>query len=162
MTELSTAKFFELRSEFQLAVLETLASAETELLMFDPSYADWQMNSTVMQKALITFLQAHTRATIKMVITDVNRINADYPRLARTLALQTHRVDVMITPDRHAQLDETMLIADRAHALRRPLASRTKGVLRRFDPEYVGAQRERFEELWNACSDRYSPTSLGL
>lgn len=162
MTELSTARFFELRSEFQQAVLDTIAGAETELLMYDPTFADWQMNSTAVQEALLAFLQGHSRASIKMVIGDVNRINADYPRMARTLALQAHRIDVMVTPDRYAQLDETMLIADRAHALRRPLASRTKGVVRRFDPDYVGAQRERFEELWNACSDRYSPTSLGL
>lgn len=156
------ARFFEHRSDFQSAALDAIGLAEAELLMFDPSYADWPANAPAFEDALEAFLARSTRAAIRMVITEVDRINRDYPRLARFLRRHVHRAECRATPEQYVGLSETMLIADRASALRRPVASRYNGVLRTLDMEYAGAQRDRFDELWEAAHERYTPTPLGL
>ncbi len=161
-TTASNVRFFEQRSDFQAALLDAIALAEAELLMFDPNYADWKINTPEFEAAFLAFLDRSTRASIRMVITEVDRINRDYPRLARVLRQHAHRIECKVTPETYAGLSETMLIADRASALRRPVATRNKGVLRILDMEYANAQRDRFEELWESCHERYSPTTLGL
>ncbi len=161
-SDLPQARFFEQRSEFQAALLEAIGRAEVELLMFDPTYADWQINAPAFEQALIDFFARSTRAALRMVITDVDRIHRDYPRLARVLSQHTHRADCRITPEPYSNLNESMLILDRASALRRPITTMNKGVLRLLDAEYANAQGDRFDELWEACHERYAPTTLGL
>jgi len=161
-TPLPQARFFEQRSEFQATLLEAIGCAETELLMFDPTYADWRINAPEFEEALIAFFGRSTRAALRMVITEAERLNRDYPRLVRVLRQYAHRADCRVTPEIHANLNETMLIVDRASALRRPITTRNNGVWRVLDPEYANAQHDRFEELWEACHERFSPTTLGL
>lgn len=156
------ARFYELRSEFQAALQEVLTCAEAELLLFDPTYADWPIETEVFEAALVAFVTRSPRAQLRMVITEVDRINRDYPRLARFLRDYSHRAECRVTPEPYAGLDETMLIADRTSAVRRPVTTRYRGVVRLLDPEYAGAQRERFEELWQDAHGRYAPTTLGL
>ena len=155
-------RFFEHRSDFRCAVLDAIGLAESELLMFDPTYLDWQANSPELAAALTAFLGRTTRAEIRMVITEIDRIHRDYPRLAEVLRVHAHRIQCRVTPETLADLNETMLVIDRASALRRPVASVARGVLRVLDAEYASTQVDRFNELWEACRDRYSPTTLGL
>lgn len=156
------ARFFDLRSTFRGALLETIALAETELLLFDPNYLDWPGNAVELEAALSKFLREGRRPKLSMVIDQNERLVRDYPRLADVLRTYAHCAECRQLPERYATLDETMVIADATSALRRPLASSFRGVMRVLDPDYASGQRERFMELWEASTDRFSPTSLGL
>jgi hypothetical protein len=156
------AYFFNLRSEFQVALLATVNAANIELLAFDPDYSEWAINTPGFEHALRGFLNRNPRARLRMMITDVNRIPRDYPRLINVLRSHGHVAECRVVPQKFAHLSETMLIADRASALRRPICSSCKGVLRALDLEYAGAQRDRFEELWDGCQDRFHPTLWGV
>lgn len=156
------AEFFDLRSAFQAALLDVIATAESELLLFDPTYADWPGGAPALEAALTRFLRAGKRPRLWMVVDDFDRIVRDYPRLANLLRTYAHDAECRKLAERYANLDETMIVVDAATALRRPSARSYRGVVRRLDVEYAKGQRERFLELWDACTERYSPTSLGL
>jgi hypothetical protein len=156
------AYFFNLRSEFQVAVLATVNAANIELLTFDPDYSDWAINTPGFEHALRSFLNRNPRARLRMMITDVNRLTRDYPRLVGVLRTHAHVAECRVVPQKYAHLSETMVIADRTSALRRPICTSCKGVLRALDLEYAGAQRERFEELWEACVDQFLPSLWGV
>ncbi|CAN5441574.1 hypothetical protein BH09PSE6_BH09PSE6_07060 [soil metagenome] len=155
-------RFFDYRSDFQAAIRDVLATAQLELLLFDPDYDDWAINSPDVPPLIETFLNHSVRAKLRMVIRDPEQINRAYPRIANLLRLHSNKVECRGLPEQYARLSETMIIADATHALRRPVATGFKGVLRLLDPDYAGGQRDRFEELWSACHDRFSSTSLGL
>lgn len=158
----STVRFFEQRSEFHAALHDMVERAESELLLFDPSFADWAIETAAFEAALIAFVTRSPNAQVRMVITEVDRINRDYARLARFLRDYSHRAECRVTPEQYASLNESLLIADRTSTVRRPITTRFRGVARVLDPEYSGAQRERFDELWQDAHARYAPTTLGL
>ena len=156
------AYFFNLRSEFQVALLATVNAANVELLAFDPDYSEWAINTPGFDQALRAFFKRNPRARLRMMITDVNRLTREYPRLVSILRTFAHVAECRVVPLKFAHLSETMLIADRTSALRRPICSSCKGVLRALDLEYSGGQRERFEELWEACQEVFQPQLWGV
>lgn len=155
-------KFFAYRSDFQAQIREILATAQLELLLFDPDYEDWNLDAADIPPLIETFVNRQVRAKLRMVIRDVGHIGRAYPRFGKLIRLHSDRIECRALPEQHARLSETMIVADATHALRRPVAASYKGVYRQLDPDYAGGQRDRFEELWSACHDRLSSTTLGL
>ncbi|HEU4620885.1 MAG TPA: hypothetical protein VFS42_01550 [Burkholderiaceae bacterium] len=162
MTTTPSPRFFELRSGFQSEVLEMVNRAQSELLMFDPTYADWPGQSAELAAALEAFVKRGSNVRLHMVIDRNERVAADYPRLVNFLTRYQHVAECRALPERYANLAETMIVTDAASALRRPSTTTYRGVARVLDIEYAAALRSRFMELWEACHERFSPTTLGL
>lgn len=157
-----SARFFESRSEFSASVLAMIERAETELLIFDPTYVDWPGGSHDLAQALEAFLRRGPRPRLRMIVDRLDRVTADYPRIASLLTTYQHLAQCRPLPERYANLSETIVVADAASVLRRPAATAYRGVSRVLDIDYASSLRARFLELWDACNDPYSPTTLGL
>jgi hypothetical protein len=78
------------------------------------------------------------------------------------LARFAHAIQVNCTHEEIRDIQDSFLVLDQSHYLRRPVAEFFRGALGLHDEAEALAMRTRFTEIWSASFPGVAGTTLGL
>ena len=153
---------FDTEAAFQAALDRLLEQAGRELRIFDPDLAALRLNSPERVARVESFLQASRTRRLYMVLHDTGHVTRHCPRMMGLLARYSHAIQINQTHQEIRELQDSFLVLDAMHYLRRPVARLFRGALGLNDENEALAMRGRFGEIWSASFPAVAPTTLGL
>lgn len=153
---------FDTEAAFQEALDRLLEQAGRELRIFDPDLAALRLNSPERVARVERFLQASRTRRLYMVVHDTGHVTRHCPRMMGLLARYSHAIQINQTHQEIRELQDSFLVLDTLHYLRRPVARFFRGALGLNDENEALAMRGRFGEIWSASFPAVAPTTLGL
>lgn len=153
---------FDTEAAFQAALDRILEQAGRELRIFDPDLAALRLDSPERLARVERFLQASRTRRLYMVVHDTGHVTRHCPRMMGLLARYSHAIQINQTHQEIRELQDSFLVLDAMHYLRRPVARLFRGALGLNDENEALAMRGRFGEIWSASFPAVAPTTLGL
>lgn len=153
---------FDTNEGFQAAVERLLAQPGRELRVFDPDGAALRLNDPARVERIERFLQASRTRRLYIVLHDPNHVQRHCPRMMSLLARYAHAIQINRTHDEIRELQDSFMVLDSAHYLRRPVATFFRGAIGLADENEALAMRARFNEIWSASFPAVSSTTVGL
>jgi hypothetical protein len=153
---------FDGESDFQQAVDRLLAAPGRELRVFDPDLAALKLNDAGRIEALKGFLAASRTRRLYVAVHDTDHVTRQCPRMMALLARYSHAIQVHRTHEEIRSIQDSFLVLDQSHYVRRPVAQLFRGALGLHDETEALAMRARFQEIWAASYPAVSSTTLGL
>ena len=158
----ATYERFDSSAGFQAAVERLLAQPGRELRIFDPDGAALRLNDSSRVAALERFLAASRVRRLYMVVHDTDHLTRQCPRMLALLGRFSHAVQINRTHEEIRHLQDSFLVLDSQHYVRRPVASFYRGAMGLGDDVEGLAMRSRFMEIWEASYPGVSFTTVGL
>lgn len=153
---------FDSEAVFQQSVDRLLAAPGRELRIFDPDLQALRLNDAARIERLKAFLAASRTRRVYMVVHDIDHVTRQCPRLMSLLARYAHAMQIHRTHEEIRGIQDSFLVLDQSHYLRRPVAQFFRGALGLHDDTEALAMRGRFQEIWSASYPAVSGTTLGL
>jgi hypothetical protein len=153
---------FETEADFQRAADRLLAAPGRELRIFDPDLSALKLNAPQRIEQLRQFLAASRTRRIYIAVHDPGHLTRDCPRMMALLGRFAHAIQVNCTHEEIRNIQDSFLVIDQAHYLRRPVAQLFRGALGLHDETEALAMRGRFMEIWSASYPGVASTTLGL
>jgi len=153
---------FETEAEFQGALDRLLAAPGRELRIFDPDLVALRFNTAQRVELLRQFLAASRTRRLYIAVHDPEHVTRQCPRMMALLARFAHAIQVNCTHEEIRGIQDSFLVLDQSHYLRRPVAQLFRGALGLHDETEALAMRGRFTEIWSASFPGVASTTLGL
>ena len=153
---------FDTEAEFQQALDRLLAAPGRELRIFDPDLSALRLNTTQRVEQLRQFLAASRTRRLYIALHDPDHLTKYCPRMMALLSRFAHAIQVNCTHEEIRNLQDSFLVLDQAHYLRRPVALQFRGALGLHDDTEAMTMRARFMEIWSASFPGVAGTTLGL
>lgn len=153
---------FETEADFQHALDRLLAAPGRELRVFDPDLQALRLNTAARVEQLARFLAASRTRRIYVAVHDPDHLTKYCPRMMALLARYAHAIQVNRTHEEIRSIQDSFLVIDQQHYLRRPVAQLFRGALGLHDEAEALAMRARFMEIWAASFPGVASTTLGL
>ena len=153
---------FDDRTGFQAAVDRLLQQPGRELRAFDPDGAALQLNDPGRIARIEQFLLASRTRRLHLVLHDTDHVTRQCPRMMSLLARFAHAIQVNRTHEEIRELQDSFLVLDALHYVRRPVAQFFRGAIGLNDETEGLAMRGRFGEIWSASFPAVSATTAGL
>lgn len=153
---------FDTNEGFQAAVERLLEQPGRELRVFDPDGAALRLNDPARVRGIERFLQASRTRRLYIVLHDTSHVQRQCPRMMSLLARYSHAIQINRTHEEIRELQDSFMVLDSAHYLRRPVAAFFRGALGLADENEALAMRGRFNEIWAASFPAVSSTTVGL
>jgi hypothetical protein len=153
---------FDSATAFQAAVDRVLTLPGRELRIFDPDLSVLGLNSPTRIGMLRSFLSTSRTRRLYMAVHEPDHVTRFCPRLMGLLALYNHAIQINRTPESIRNLQDSFMVLDQSHYVRRPVARYFRGAFGINDETEALAMRARFQEIWNASSPAVSSTTAGL
>ena len=153
---------FETEAEFQGALDRLLAAPGRELRIFDPDLSALRLNAAQRVEQLRLFLAASRTRRIYIAVHDPGHVTRYCPRMMALLARFAHAIQVNCTHEEIRNIQDSFLVLDQSHYLRRPVAQLYRGALGLHDDTEALVMRARFTEIWSASFPGVSASTLGL
>lgn len=153
---------FDTEADFQAAVDRLLAQSGRELRIFDPDLQALRLNAPARIERIEQFLLASRTRRLYIALHEPEHLTRHCPRMMRLLARFAHVIQVNRTHDEIRELQDSFLVLDAEHYLRRPVARFFRGAIGIHDETEALAMRGRFGEIWSASFPAVSATTLGL
>ena len=153
---------FDTNDGFQAAVDRLLEQPGRELRVFDPDGAALRLNDSGRIERIQRFLQASRTRRLYIVLHDPNHVQRQCPRMMSLLARYGHAIQINRTHDEIRELQDSFMVLDSQHYLRRPVAAFFRGAIGLADENEALAMRGRFNEIWTASYPAVSATTVGL
>ena len=153
---------FDTNEGFQAAVDRLLAQPGRELRVFDPDGAALRLNDSGRIERIQQFLQASRTRRLYIVLHDPQYVQRQCPRMMGLLARYAHAIQINRTHEEIRELQDSFMVLDSAHYLRRPVAAFFRGAIGLADEPEALAMRGRFNEIWSASYPAVSSTTVGL
>jgi len=153
---------FDTAADFQAAIDRLLGLEGRELRVFDPDLSALNFNSPGRVEKLRSFLAGSRTRRIQMVVHDPGHVTRFCPRLMNLLALYSHAVQINRTGEEIRELQDSFMVLDKNHYVRRPVARFFRGAAGINDETEALVMRSRFQEIWNASEPAVSSTTTGL
>ncbi len=153
---------FDSEADFQAAVDRLLLQPGRELRIFDATLAALKLNSPARIELLRAFLAASQTHRIYMAVHDTDHVANHCPRMMNLLALNSHAVQIYRTSEGIRNLQDSFIVLDSSHYVRRPVGRFFRGAAGIGDEAEAQAMRGRFQEIWNASLPGASSTTSGL
>jgi hypothetical protein len=153
---------FDTEADYQAAVDRLLAAQGRELRIFDPDLAALRLNTPRRVAQLQQFLAASRTRRLYVAVHDPDHLTRFCPRMMALLARYAHAIQVNCTYEEIRNLQDSFLVLDQAHYLRRPVALQFRGALGLNDETEALTMRARFAEIWSASFPGVSANTLGL
>jgi hypothetical protein len=153
---------FDTAEGFQAAVERLLAQPGRELRIFDPDGAALRLNDSARIAALEQFLAASRTRRLYMVVHETDHLTRHCPRMLSLLARYAHAMQINRTHEHIREIQDSFLVLDSQHYVRRPVASFFRGAIGLGDEAEALAMRQRFMEIWEASFPGLSATTAGL
>ena len=153
---------FDTEAAWQQAVDQIVGKEGRELRIFDPDLTSLRLNSPERIGLLEKFLQESRTRRLFLVAHDSEHLARRCPRMMGLLARYSHAIQINRTHEMIRNIQDSFLVLDARHYVRRPVASFFRGAAG-FDDEAEGlAMRSRFLEIWAASFPAVSSTTAGL
>jgi hypothetical protein len=153
---------FDGEAEFQRALDRLLAAPGRELRVFDPNLSALRLNDPERVERLKAFLLESRTRRLFIALHDPDHMTRECPRMMSLLARLAHAIQVNRTHEEIRNIQDSFLVLDQSHYLRRPVAQFYRGALGLNDEAEALAMRGRFQEIWAASFPGVSSTTLGL
>jgi hypothetical protein len=153
---------FEDNASFQAAVDRLLEQSGRELRVFDPDLAALRLNDPARIATLERFLLASRTRRLYLALHSPEHLTRQCPRMMGLLARFAHAIQVQRTHDEIRELQDSFLVLDSIHYVRRPVAQFFRGAIGLGDETEGLAMRSRFMEIWGASFPAVSATTVGL
>lgn len=153
---------FDTKEGFRAAVDRLLEQPGRELRIFDRDGAALLLNDPARVERLERFLQASRTRRIYIVLHDPQHLQRQCPRMMSLLARYAHAIQVNRSHDEIRELQDSFMVLDAAHYVRRPVGAFFRGAIGLADENEAFAMRGRFAEIWAASYPAVSSTMIGL
>ena len=153
---------FDTAEGFKAAVDRLLAQPGRELRVFDPDGAALRLNDSARIAALERFLAASRTRRFYLVVHDTDHLTRHCPRMLSLLARYAHAMQINRTHEHIREIQDSFLVLDSQHYVRRPVASFFRGAIGLGDETEALAMRQRFMEIWEASFPGLAATTAGL
>jgi hypothetical protein len=153
---------FDTNAGFQAAVDRLLSQPGRELRVFDRDGSALRLNDPARIEALDRFLAASRTRRVYMVVHDTDHLTRKCPRVMTLIARYSHLMQVNRTHETIRDLQDSFLVLDGMHYVRRPAAAFFRGAIGLGDEDEAIAMRARFLEIWAASYPGVSSTTAGL
>ena len=153
---------FDTNAGFQAALERLIDQPGRELRIFDPDAAALKLNESARVARFEAFLQVSRTRRIYMVVHNTEHLTRQCPRMMSLLARFAHAIQVNRTHEEIRSIQDSFLVLDQRHYVRRPVAQFYRGALGLNDEAEALAMRGRFQEIWAASFPGVSSTTLGL
>jgi hypothetical protein len=153
---------FDTEADYQAAVDRLLAAPGRELRIFDPDLASLRLNTPQRVAQLHQFLAASRTRRLYVALHDPAHLTKYCPRMMALLARYAHAIQINCTHEEIRNLQDSFLVIDQSHYLRRPVALQFRGALGLHDETEALTMRTRFTEIWSASLPGVSANTLGL
>ena len=153
---------FDTAAGFQAAVERLLAQPGRELRIFDPDGSALRLNDSARIESLANFLLASRTRRLSMAVHETDHLTRQCPRLMTLLARFSHAVQIHRTHEQIREIQDSFLVLDANHYVRRPVAAFYRGAMGLADENEALAMRSRFMEIWEASYPAVSGTTVGL
>ena len=153
---------FDTEADFQQALDRLLAAQGRELRIFDPDLAALRFNTPQRVEQLRQFLAASRTRRLYVVVHSPDHLTKYCPRMMALLSRFAHAIQVNCTHEEIRNLQDSFLVLDQSHYLRRPVAQQFRGALGLHDDNEALSMRARFMEIWSASFPGVAGTTLGL
>lgn len=150
------------KADFAMALDSMTGLATRTLRLFDPTCAQFGLNSPQREEQLTRFLRARRTNRLMIAVHDPRVIAIHSPRLLRVLRLFSHAIAIHRTDEAIGTIEDTLVIADDQHCIRKPHHERTRGVVLLHDPNDTREWLNRFNAIWEQSSPSVSATTIGL
>lgn len=153
---------FDTEADYQAALDRLLAAPGRELRIFDPDLAALRLNAPQRVELLQNFLAASRTRRVYVALHDPDYLTKHCPRMMALLARYAHAIQINCTHEEIRNLQDSFLVIDQRHYLRRPVAQQFRGALGLHDEAEALTMRARFMEIWSASFPGVAGTTLGL
>ena len=153
---------FETNEGFQACIERLLGQPGRELRVFDPDGAALRLNEPARIEALAGFLLASRTRRLYLVVHNTDYVTRQCPRLLTLLRRFSHAMQINRTHEEIREVQDSFLLLDSMHYVRRPVAALFKGAMGLGDENEGQALRGRFGEIWAASYPAVSSTTIGL
>jgi hypothetical protein len=153
---------FDTNQGFQAAVDRLLEQPGRELRVFDPDGAALKLNDAGRVQRLERFLLASRMRRLYLVVHGTDHLTRQCPRLMGLLRRFPHAMQIHRTQEEIREVQDSFLLLDSVHYVRRPVASLFRGSMGLGDENEGQALRGRFGEIWAASFPAVSSTTIGL
>ena len=153
---------FETNENFQACIERLLDQPGRELRVFDPDGAALRLNEPPRIEALSRFLLASRTRRLYFVLHNTDHVTRQCPRLLTLLRRFSHAMQINRTHEEIREVQDSFLLLDSMHYVRRPVAALFKGAMGLGDENEGQALRGRFGEIWAASYPAVSSTTIGL
>jgi hypothetical protein len=153
---------FESEAHYQQAVDRLLAQPGRELRVFDPDLTAMRLNDPQRIELLHQFLLASRTRRIYIAVHQTDWLSGRCPRMMSLLARYSHAIQINRTHEGIRDIQDSFLVLDARHYVRRPVADQFRGAIGLDDEAEALAMRARFLEIWAASFPGVSSTTVGL
>jgi hypothetical protein len=153
---------FDTEADYQAAVDRLLAAQGRELRIFDPDLAALRLNTPQRVEQLRQFLAGSRTRRLYVALHDADHLTKYCPRMMALLARFAHAIQINCTHEEIRNLQDSFLVLDQSHYLRRPVAQQFRGALGLHDETEALTMRARFTEIWSASFPGVPANTLGL
>ena len=153
---------FDTAEGFHAAVDRLLEQPGRELRVFDPDAAALRLNDSARIASFERFLLASRTRRLYLVLHDTDPLTRRCPRMMALIGRFSHAIQVNRTHEEIREIQDSFLVLDAQHYVRRPVAAFFRGAMGLGDEAEGLAMRGRFMEIWGASFPAVSSTTLGL
>jgi len=150
------------RGEYLHALEQLLTLAWRELRVFDADLSLLNLEAPQTHALLRGFLLRHRDNRLYVAVHDTGHIRSQCPRLLDLLRQASERMFIHQTEGDAARAQDSFVLADRLHFVRRPVQAQPRAVFRRNDGLESRAMHQRFCEIWESTVPAVSATTSGL
>ena len=150
------------RREYLEALERLIGLARRELRIFDADFSGLKIDSPQTHELLRAFLLRGRDNHLYIAVHETDYIRNNCPRLLHLLRQFSDRMFIHQTQGDAARIQDSLVLADKLHFVRRPVQAQPRAVLRLNDePESQGIYL-RFSEIWDSSFPAISATTSGL
>jgi hypothetical protein len=153
---------FDTAEGFNAAVDRLLEQPGRELRIFDPDGSALRLNDSARIAAFERFLLASRTRRLYLVLHDTEPLTRRSPRMMALLGRFSHAIQINRTHEEIREIQDSFLVLDANHYVRRPVAAFFRGAMGLGDEAEALAMRSRFMEIWGASFPGVSSTTIGL
>jgi len=150
------------RREYLEALERLTGLVQRELRIFDSDISGLKIDSPRTHELLRAFLLRGRDNRLYIAVHADYYIRNCCPRLLDLLAQFSDRMFIHRTEGDGARAQDSFVLADRLHFVRRPVQAQPRAVLRLHDEQESQAIYLRFSEIWDSSVPAVSATTSGL
>jgi hypothetical protein len=150
------------RSEYREAFERLIGLAQRELRIFDADFSDLEINSLQAYELLRAFMLRGRNNRLYIVVHETGYIRNDCPRLLNLLRQFSDRMFIHQTQGEATSAQDSLVLADKLHFVRRPVQAQPRATLRLNDEQESQGMHLRFSEIWDNSFPAVSATTSGL
>jgi hypothetical protein len=150
------------RKEYLDAMERLFELAQHELRIFDADFFHLKIDAPRKQDLLRAFMLRSRDSRLYIAVHNADYIRDHCPRLLELLRQFSDRMFIRQTEGDAARAQDSFVLADKRHCVRRPVQAQPRATLKLNDEHESQWIYLRFSEIWDSSVPAVSATTSGL